>query len=471
MHLNSKQNTWREFQSELQLDSRRKKRFSGLKKFFIPVLTIFALVYFFNLNFPGLINKHMIDNFMENIGNFHFSNDKNKTSDKAETLTQACNEITKAELKNLLTDNKIPINWKNSRFVLNDGSQPIEIYTSLNEELQRFMISKLDMLKTLDRGKPQRIAMVVMKPATGRILAMAGFDLSNPKFNTCTEGQYPAASVFKIITASAAIENCGYHPSTPIYFNGGKYTLYKRQLKERKNKYTIKVSFAHAFAESINPVFGRIGSKYLGGKTLQKYASAFGFNKNIESDFPFKTGSIKITDRPYQWAEVGCGFNETTRISPMFALVLSGTMLNSGMEPVPVIVDKVKNSQGKTIYRRKQKTGPRIIDAQTAETVMRMMKKTITTGTAKKSFLGFKRDSILSKLTLGGKTGSIYNKAHSVKYDWFTGFARAKKSKEQIALAVLVGHRKYIGTRAARYGRMIIKKYFTLYFDSKQKTL
>ncbi len=408
---------------------------------------------------------------MENIGNFHFSSDKNNTSDTAGTSTQAYNKITKTELQNLLAGNKFLINGKNNRFILNDGGETLEIYTSLNEELQRFMIKKLDMLKTLNRGKPQRIAMVVMKPETGRILAMAGFDLSNPAFNTCTEGQYPAASVFKIITASAAIENCGYHPGTPIYFNGGKYTLYKRQLKERKNKYTIKVSFAHAFAESINPVFGRIGSKYLGGETLQKYASAFGFNKHIESDFPFKTGSIKITDRPYQWAEVGCGFNETTKISPMFALVLSGTMLNSGMEPVPVIVDKVKNSHGKIIYRRAQKTGPRIIDAQTAETVMRMMKKTITTGTAKKSFRGFKRDRILSKLTLGGKTGSIYNKGHSVKYDWFTGFARAKKSKEQIALAVLVGHRKYIGTRAARYGRMIIKKYFTLYFDSEQKTL
>ena len=469
LYLNSKKNTWREFQSELQLSSRRKKRFSGLKKLFIPVLTIFALVYFLNLSFPGFINNNMISNLMESIANFHFSDNKNNPADKDKALNQTYNKITKAELQHLLKDNKALINREKSRFILNYGSEPIEIDTSLNEKLQRFIISKLDMLKTIDRGKPQRIAMVVMKPATGRILAMAGFDLSNPEFNTCTQGQYPAASVFKIVTASAAIENCGYHPNTPIYFNGGKYTLYKRQLKERKNKYTIKVSFAHAFAESINPVFGRIGSKYLGGETLQKYASAFGFNRNIESDFPFKTGCIKITDRPYQWAEVGCGFNETTKISPVFALVLSGTLLNSGMEPVPGIVDKVKNSHGKTIYTRKQKTAMRIIDAQTAETMMKMMEKTITTGTAKKSFRGFKRNRILSRLTIGGKTGSIYNKEHSVKYDWFTGFARAKKSKEQIVLAVLVGHRKYIGTRAARYGRMIIKKYFTLYFDSEKK--
>jgi len=470
LHLNSKQNTWREFQSELQLEARRKKRFSSLKKIFIPVLIIFALVYFFNLNCPGLINKHVLRHVMENIENFHFSSNEDDFAGKADSSNKAHNnKITKTKLRNILADNKALINAKNSRFVLNDGSETFEINTSLNEELQRFIISKLDMLKTLDRGKPQRIAMVVMKPETGRILAMAGFDLSNPEFNTCTQGQYPAASVFKIITASAAIENCGYNPGTPIYFNGGKYTLYKRQLKERKNRYTIKVSFAHAFAESINPVFGRIGSKYLGGKTLQKYASAFGFNKNIESDFPFKTGSIKITDRPYQWAEVGCGFNETTRISPIFALVISGTLLNSGVEPVPCIVDKVKNLHGETLYTREQKAGPRIIDAHTAETVMKMMEKTITMGTAKKSFRGFKRDRILSKLTLGGKTGSIYNKSHSVKYDWFTGFARAKKSKEQIALTVLVGHRKYIGTRAARYGRMITKKYFTLYFDSEKK--
>ncbi len=426
-------------------------------KFFIPVLIIFTASYCLNLSCPEIIND-LITNFK----NIHLPEQKKKSS----TVNKTDNLLTISQLKNILASHNILLlNRTKTIFSLINGKQALKISTSLNPELQKFIISKLDTLKKLTRGKPRYIAIAVMEPETGRIVAMAGFDLSDPLFNPCTNGQFPAASVFKIITASAAIENCGYNPNTSIYFNGGKYTLYRRQLKERKNRYTIKVSFAHAFAESINPVFGKIGSRYLGGKILKKYSAAFGFNNNIDSDFPFKTGHIKITDKPYQWAEVGCGFNETTTISPIFALVLSGTLLNSGARPIPTVVDSVKNADGKILYTRKKQTSVRIIKPSTAKTVIKMMEKTITTGTAKKSFRGFKRDRILSKLTIGGKTGSIYNKSHTIKYDWFTGFAKTKQNKKKIVLAVLVGHRKYIGTRAARYGRIIIKKYFSLYFD------
>ncbi len=465
LYLSPKHNKWREFQSELQLNSRKKKRFSGLYRIFIPVLTIFVASYCLNLSFPQFITD-----LISNLKNTYFADQANQ-KDNTNSTNKPDNIITRKQLKALFTSHNVLLNRTDSKLTLLDGNETLEIQTSLNRNIQEFIISKLDILKTLDRGKPRYIAIVAMEPKTGRIITMAGFDLYNAKFNPCTEGQYPAASIFKIITASAAIENCGYNPDTSIYFNGGKYTLYKRQLKDRRNKYTIKVSFAHAFAESINPVFGKIGSKYLGGKILKKYSSAFGFNKNIDSDFPFKTGHITITDRPYQWAEVGCGFNETTTISPMFALVLSGTLLDSGISPVPTIVDSVKNSKGKVLYTRKKETRGKIIKPYTAKTVMKMMEKTITTGTARKSFRGFKRDPVLSKLIIGGKTGSICNKDHNVKYDWFTGFGETKNGKKQIALAVLVGHRKYIGTRAARYGRMIIKKYFSLYFKSKHHNL
>ena len=465
MYLNSKDNTWRAFQSELQLDSRRKTYFSVFLKIFIFILIVFIAGFCLKLVSPYLssemaavFKKHSLSRNQDNSQNLISSSEKYH------------NELTGDELKNLLADHHIPINPENNHFILNDSGRTLEIHTSINIPLQHFIIDKLDKLKTLDRGKPQRIAMVVMEPGTGRVLAMAGFDLSHADFNVCTNGEYPAASVFKIVTASAAIEDCGFNPGTITYFNGGKYTLYKRQLKVRKNKYTTKISFAHAFAESINPVFGKIGSRRLGGHILERYASAFGFNKKINSEFSFKTGVIKITDRSYQWAEVGCGFNETTRISPMFGAILSSTLLDSGRSPIPSLVDKVTDTKGKIIYRREKKAATWVVNPNTARSVMEMMEKTITMGTASKSFRGFRRDRILSKLVIGGKTGSISNKIHTVKYDWFTGFARAKNGKKQIAFAVVVGHRKYIGTRAAMYGKMIIKEYFTIYLDSKNRT-
>ncbi|MCD4741833.1 MAG: PbpA, partial [Desulfobacteraceae bacterium] len=102
---------------------------------------------------------------------------------------------------------------------------------------------------------------------------------------------------------------------------------------------------------------------------------------------------------------------------------------------------------------------------KTASIVQSLMQKTIKTGTARKAFRGYNKDKILSKLVIGGKTGSIYNREHTIKYDWFTGFAKEKirpagDKENSIAISVVVGHGDYIGTRASKYGKMIIKEYY-----------
>ena len=111
----------------------------------------------------------------------------------------------------------------------------------------------LNRLKTLDRGKPEIIGMVAMDGSTGFIKAMAGFNPGNPATNPCTATIFPAASLFKIVTASAAVEKLNCTATTPLYFSGRKYTLYKRQLTQQ-TKYTSQVSLETAFSESINPV-------------------------------------------------------------------------------------------------------------------------------------------------------------------------------------------------------------------------
>jgi cell division protein FtsI/penicillin-binding protein 2 len=101
------------------------------------------------------------------------------------------------------------------------------------------------------------------------------------------------------------------------------------------------------------------------------------------------------------------------------------------------------------------------------------MQKTVLTGTASKSFARFKKDAVLSRLNIGGKTGSINNNAERLKYDWFVGFAEEKTGSKKIVLSVLVVHQDYIGPRAAQYSKMAIKEYFKNYYatknDSKKK--
>ncbi|MCP4670555.1 MAG: PbpA [Desulfobacula sp.] len=347
-------------------------------------------------------------------------------------------------------------------FFVDTPEESYKITTSIDVNLQEFLLSKLDRLKTLTRGKPQRIAIVVMDTDTGKLMAMTGFDLSDSKANPCLDSDYPAASIFKIITASAAVQSLNYNPGTQLYFNGNKYTLYKRQLKDVKNRYTYKISFSRAFAESVNPVFGKIGQNYLGREKLDSFASAFGFNKNVDFELPFISGNFKTDDKKYHLAELGCGFNNDTTISPIFGAMLTSAIVNSGNIMLPGIIEHVTDSAGTIIYKNDKTKYASAIEPATAATMVKLMQQTISKGTAKKTFRGASRDKILSKLIIGGKTGSLYDKKHIVKYDWFTGFGKDKNTKKTIALSIVVGHRKYIGTRAPTYAKMILKHHFKL---------
>jgi membrane carboxypeptidase/penicillin-binding protein len=92
------------------------------------------------------------------------------------------------------------------------------------------------------------------------------------------------------------------------------------------------------------------------------------------------------------------------------------------------------------------------------------MKATVKSGTSRKIFRGYRKDRVLSRLNIGGKTGSIDNHSHDARYDWFVGFGEEKEGGEKIVISVVVAHEEYIGTRAGKYARLAIKYYFQDYF-------
>ncbi len=441
----TEKNDWRSFQAQLQLKKKRKRRILKLARYAVPLIVLVVLVS------SGLIT-----------GNLPPSIDQ-QDKEPPDTLS-APPQFTTSELKTLLSEQKL-FTLQNDRFTVEKGGKQYTFHTTLDAGLQKLLWEKLENARKRDRGKPRDIAIVAMDPVSGHILAMAGFHLADPDANPCLGSRYPAASVFKIVSAAAAVENLGYKPGTPLYFNGMKYTLYKNQLKDTRNRYTVKTTLEEAFAESINPVFGKIGRNRLGGTVLEKYAHAFGFNQKIDAALDFSPGRVLITEEPYQWAEVACGFNFTTTISPLFAAMITSSVVNSGRMPLPAVIQKVTDQTGKTVYKAAPKLYNRPINPETALTLSGLMKKTITKGTARKEFRDAARDPVLSRLFIGGKTGSLYNRAHTVKYDWFTGFAKPKESGKKLVVSIVVGHRKYIGTRAAAYGKIIFKTYFEEYLS------
>jgi membrane peptidoglycan carboxypeptidase len=168
-----------------------------------------------------------------------------------------------------------------------------------------------------------------------------------------------------------------------------------------------------------------------------------------------------MEDNNFHLAEIGCGFNRDTLISPLFGAMMITPLLNKGQTVVPAVISHVMDVNGNFIYRHTPSRSVTTMTPESAAAMMGLMETTVTHGTARKSFGSFSRDKVLSKLAIGGKTGSLSNREHTIKYDWFTGFAREKKGSRAITFSVMVGHGEYIGTRAASHARAIIKQYFT----------
>ncbi|MCG8638535.1 MAG: PbpA, partial [Desulfobacterales bacterium] len=441
-------NSWRQFQSGYIKKKRRQKRFITAIKTAAGLCLCLLMISLIALKVTG-----REDPILRTI-----IKPPDQTPDTPEPVKPPL-QLSKEQLAPIIDPADLVRSDQNIYFV-DTADHSYKVTTTIDIDLQEYLLSVLKRLRKLDRGKPQRIALVVMEADTGKILAMTGFDLADDNTNPCIESDYPAASIFKIVTAAAAVETLGYNPDTQLHFNGNKYTLYKRQLKDVINKYSYKISFARAFAESINPVFGKLGQNKLGKDALEAYAQAFGFNRQIETELPVFSGIFFTRENKYHLAELGSGFNTDTTISPVFGAMMTSAVINSGRVMVPSIIEHVTDADGKLIYQNKKTTYTTAIRPETASTMMTLMQKTVTRGTAKKSFRGASKDKVLSRLLIGGKTGSLYNKEHTVRYDWFTGFGKEKETRKKIAVSVVVGHRKYIGTRASTYAKLILKRYF-----------
>ena len=355
------------------------------------------------------------------------------------------------------------VNLKNKSFEFSNQGRTLKVDTNLDITLQNFLRKKFD------RNTSRYIEIVAMAPSNCKILCMVGFDKANPFGNPCINNKFPAASIFKIVTAAAAIEKCGFDLGSKLAYNGQKYTLYKSQLKNHANKFTNKITFQDSFAQSINPVFGKIGIFYLGKTYLEKYALAFGFNRNINFETLFNPSYISISDKPYQVAEVACGFNRKTTISPLHGALMVATILNQGQLIEPTIIDQIVDEKGQRVYRSQAIALNQAIKPETSETINALMKATIKRGTCKKTFRGYQKDQILSKLDIGGKTGSIDNPSHDFRLDWFVGFAEEKEGSEKIVISVVVAHEKYMGTRASHYARIAIRYYFSNHFSKNEE--
>jgi cell division protein FtsI/penicillin-binding protein 2 len=441
---------WRDYQAKLQQERKyenRKKSVRRNVKFFLPVIVGCLAVY-------GAISWSFGSLF----------DDGKKAQDPKPGKQQVASKkvapavsYDKHEIHHFI-DSRHFAELRDNFFEIQNNSRRLRVQTSIDPSLQNYLSQKLD------RKNSSHIGIVVMEPEDGRILSLVGFDKADPSKNPCLDSSFPAASIFKIVTAAAALEKGNLQLDSKLRYNGRKYTLYKSQLKEKRNKYTNTITLKDAFAKSVNPVFGKLGALHLGKTQLESYAESFGFNREINFEVSLAPSRTVITDEPYQWAEIACGFNRQTRMSPVHGALISATIFNRGKLIEPTIIETIRDEKGTELYQSRPAVVTQAFAPHTSAAMRELMKTTIRSGTVRGTFRKYRRDKIISRLEIGGKTGTINNKTDDIKYEWFVGYAQDKQGDSKVILSVLVAHQKYIGIRAPQYAIMAFKQYFKTQF-------
>lgn len=316
--------------------------------------------------------------------------------------------------------------------------------------------------------KPDYAAIVVMDAQSGRIYAITSFDKNNDySENMALRGSYPAASIFKVVTATAALDKYNLDPEQMIHFNGGNHTLYRKNvMSEKQNRWTRTISLREAFARSINTVFGRLTFEYMQPEDLEEYALKFGFNRTFVSDLPFQHGYVEVPkEKNYELAEIASGFNRRTKMSPVQGAMIAGSIADDGWMKLPYIVDSIQSTNGEILFQSQPLTMSRTMSAVAAEKVRILMEETIHKGTSRKSFRTFVRSKKFNDIQVGGKTGSLHGEEPAGKVDWFVGFG--SDGKDKISIATITVNKQYWTVKASYLAQSLFKKYYGERFNEE----
>ncbi len=333
-----------------------------------------------------------------------------------------------------------------------------EVHYQLNEKL----ITKIK--RELRRYGSDFASVVVIDNETGGVLAAVDYTKKNRKFGKSLSfaSTNPAASVFKVITAAELLENTDISPETYFSYNGKATTLYKYQLRDRKNRWTRKIPLEKAFAYSNNVVFGKAALKNTDLSSLSKMANKFGFNQSLLQLIDVGDSELMNEQDRYALAELASGFNRKTNISPLHGAVIASVIANNGLLKRPALIKEVRDkNHNRTVWEPKFSV-ERVLSTETAAGMQHMMELTVKRGTARGAF----RSRYMRKLRhldIGGKTGTITGGFPYGKRDWFISYAKPKDgSNKGISICVMIVNVKKWYIKSTVLTKKIMEHYYDI---------
>jgi cell division protein FtsI/penicillin-binding protein 2 len=319
----------------------------------------------------------------------------------------------------------------------------------------KYQRAALDLLRG---GHVPEGAIVMTDIKTGKVLVWASIVEDGPMRDIAAEATAPTASVFKIITATALVEQ-GLGPSTRQCYSGGEHAIKAADMVEDKKRDKWCATMTQAMGRSLNTVFARLAAKNLDRDKIGAVAARYGYNGDVPFDVKIAPSTLKFPDDDLGFARTAAGFWNST-LSPFEGANLATTLANGGEMVRLYVVDSVKDDSGE-IY--KGQTGRqvvrRVIDESVASQVTTMMENTVESGTSYRSFHDRTGKPYLPEIRVAGKTGTLTKPAQDGPfYTWWVGFAPSRKP--EVALSIMVSNHLKWRVKATNLACDMLRVYF-----------
>jgi cell division protein FtsI (penicillin-binding protein 3) len=279
---------------------------------------------------------------------------------------------------------------------------------------------------------------IVMDPATGEVLAMASVPTFDPNDageavpgvlrNPAVENVYEPGSTFKIVTASAAIEDQVVSLNRVFPVTTGYIMIGDRRIND-SHRSAVDLTFEEGLIKSSNIVAVRVG-QMLGADRLSRYVTRFGFGARTGIGlFGETAGIVWNTLTPSALASVSMGYQVS--VTPLQMATAASAVANGGQLMQPTLIRAERVGDRRTVVQ--PRVVRRVTSAETASILTSVMEEVVQRGTGKAAQIEGYR--------VAGKTGTaskIENGHYSKSkyYSSFVGFFPADKPRLTVLVVV-----------------------------------
>ena len=330
--------------------------------------------------------------------------------------------------------------------VAEDRVEPVAgntLQVSLDYNIQMYAQQMAE--KVMEEKQADKVAILLMNPQNVEILAMVNvpeFNLNEPfTLNTeengesmtdekkqdalnqmwrngCINDTYEPGSTFKIITASACLEEGVVHLDDTFSCPGYR-VVEDRKIRCHKVGGHGSETFVQGIQNSCNPVFIDIGLR-LGVDRFYDYFGQFGLMDMTGVDLPGEAGTIMHKKENIGLVELATmSFGQSFQITPMQMATTVSSLINGGRRVTPHFGVRVLDSKGKEVEEFRYKEKKNIVSEETSATMRMLLESVVSEGSGKNAKVeGFR---------IGGKTATSQTLPRSAnKYiSSFIGFAPA----------------------------------------------